>query len=88
VNLEKLRRFARWAEKIAAALTDLSREMSAELARVEVFDDPLGLHIYRSRASYRVTADGDNSKTGKRVALNLQTLFFEACELGISRLVR
>jgi hypothetical protein len=82
VNVEQLSRFARWAEKIAAALTDLSREMSAELTRAEAAQDPLGVHISRARASYRTSEDGDNSKTGKRVALNVRTTFNEAQELG------
>jgi hypothetical protein len=84
VNLETLRRLARWSEKIAKAQGDLSAELLTELAEAEAAHDPLAVHIYQARADYRKTQAGDKSKHGRRIALTLWTSYQKAGELGFT----
>jgi len=79
VNLEAQRRFVRWCEKIAAALTQLASEMKTELETDA--DDPLALHIRDARARYRSTAASDNHKGQKQTTQELNRSFMAARRL-------
>ncbi|MGB8167045.1 MAG: hypothetical protein WCF18_06105 [Chthoniobacteraceae bacterium] len=75
MNLEKLRHLAGQADELAA-------ELRAQLARAEATRDPLGVHIFAARASYRRTSDRDTSKSGKRTETELQMSYSRARQLG------
>lgn len=75
MNLEKLRHLAGQADALAA-------ELRTQLARAEARRDPLGVHIFAARASYRCTSDLDTSKSGKRTDTELQMSYTRACSLG------
>ena len=79
MNLESLRRFVRWLEKIAAAVTQLAGEMKDELSKTE--DDPLALHIRDARAKYRRTSASDNHKDQKATRRELEQSFSQARKL-------
>ena len=81
MNLESLRRHARWADKIANAQRELADELAKELTRAQGHNDPLGLHIYQSRARFRQALENDH-KSGKRTEATLRESFLEARKLG------
>ncbi|MEP6670952.1 MAG: hypothetical protein ABJF10_17465 [Chthoniobacter sp.] len=82
MNRQNLRRYVRWAEKIAAAQRQLADELADEARKAEASPDPLGLYIFTARSRYRVTSDGDKSKSGKRTQLELESSYREATKLG------
>ncbi len=75
MNLDKLRQLAGQADELAA-------ELRTQLARAEAGRDPLGVHIFASRASYRRTSGHDHSKSGRRTETELQMSYARACSLG------
>jgi hypothetical protein len=82
MNLKQLRRFARWAKKIAAADKQLADELAEALRKAEAAGDPLGLYIYQARARFRRTSDADKSKGGKSIERDLQMTYVDATNLG------
>lgn len=82
MTLEELRRFARWAEKIAEADKQLATELATALKEAEASVDPLGLFIYQARARYRRTQQADKSKDGKSIERELDTTYVDAMKLG------
>jgi hypothetical protein len=64
VNLEQLRNLADQADTLA-------EELRTALARAEARRDPLGVHIFAARASFRRTSDADKTKSGRRTETEL-----------------
>jgi hypothetical protein len=79
---ERLRRLARWAEKIATAETQLAAELAEALTQAEASEDPLGRHSYQARARYRRISERDKSKAGKATERELEQSYAEAARLG------
>ena len=75
MNIARLRR-------LNARFQELAKEMEAELKEPEAARDPLCVHIYHARRSYRRAMENDNTKAGKRTKAELQQSFAKACQLG------
>jgi hypothetical protein len=82
MTTEKLRRLARWAEKIGAAITQLSSELSEELAKAQTAADPLPQHIEMSRASLTKVNEADIHKDQKKTERELRRSWMIARQLG------
>jgi len=84
MELDLLRRFARWADKIAVAERQLADELAGELRDAEHVDDPLGRHMLKARQGYLRVSRTDKSKTEKRVERQLEQSYREAMSLGFN----
>jgi hypothetical protein len=70
------------AARLQAALERLTaaiRNVESELAAMKAAHDPLASHIFISRRHYR---NANDTKSGKRRAINARLSFNTACELG------
>ena len=74
MNLARLRR-------LNATLQEAARTLDAELAAPEAARDPLALHIYEARRSYRTTRENDG-KGGRDTRIFLILSLQKAREHG------
>jgi hypothetical protein len=76
VNIMRASRFKMALESLAEAI----RDVDAALVEMRADSDPLALHIFVSRRTYRNIED--NSKHGHHKERVARSTYREACELG------